>query len=84
MCNYPNVNKIVDALTFLFFLFESQVARLDNTTNQKYDTIEELDNKCLVLLDSTVDQFETLFLTVSTNDEDVDKVKCLDDDVSFV
>ena len=77
------MNKIGDTLTFPFFLFDSQVARLDNTTNQKYGTTEDLDNKCLVLLNSTVDQFEALFLTVSTNDEDVDKVKCLDDDVSF-
>ncbi|KAG2225783.1 hypothetical protein INT45_011451, partial [Circinella minor] len=57
-----------------------QVARLDNTTNQKYDTLKDLDNKCLVLLNNTVDQFEALFLIVSTNDEDADKVKCLDDD----
>ncbi|KAI9266482.1 exocyst complex component Sec5-domain-containing protein [Phascolomyces articulosus] len=56
-----------------------QVACLDNITNKKYDTIEELDSNCLVFLNNTVEQFETLFLTVLTNEEEVDKVKSLDD-----
>ncbi|KAI9488032.1 exocyst complex component Sec5-domain-containing protein [Zychaea mexicana] len=56
-----------------------QVARLDNTTDQQFDTIEDLDSKCLVLLNSTVECFETLFLTASTNDEDAEKVNTLSD-----